>query len=281
MAGGDPAASGEPRCPQVYLVSDGTGITAETLARSLFTQFPALAPDWHRLPFVQSPGRLSSAFARIEQGPQPALVVATLADGQLRAQLENCPVPVIDVLGEHLGRLEAILGAQAEAMPGRAHGRGDAERYDRRIDALNYTLAHDDGLASTDLAVADVVLLGASRSGKTPTSLYLAMHYGLFAANYPLVPEDLDHGGTPHMPQPLRGLEGRMVGLTIHPQRLAQIREARRPGSRYASLEQCRSETRAIATFLEVWEIPQLDVTERSVEEISTRVRDLLDPPAR
>ena len=267
------------RCPQVYLVSDGTGITAETLAQTLFTQFPNLEPAWHRLPFVQTPGRLSSIFARAAAGPQPAVVVATLANVDLRGELRHSPVPVIDVFGEQLERLEQLFGTPAQSVSGRAHGMGDVSRYDRRIEALNYTLAHDDGLATQDLSVADVVLLGASRSGKTPTSLYLAMNYGLFAANYPLVPEDLNSGDVPHMPRGLRGLGGRMVGLTITPQRLAQIREARRPGSRYASLEQCRAECTAIQEFLDTWKVPHLDVTQLSVEEIATRVRDCLELP--
>lgn len=267
----------DPCCPQVYLVSDGTGITAETLARSLFTQFPDLAPAWHRLPFVQTPGRLAAVFSRVESGPQPALVVATLANGDLRAELRHCPVPMVDVFGEHIERLEEVLGTRSQSVSGRAHGIGDHQRYDRRIEALNYTLEHDDGIATQDLSVADVVLLGASRSGKTPTSLYLAMNYGLFAANYPLVPEDLARDGPAHMPRPLRGLGRRLVGLTIAPQRLAQIREARRPGSRYASLAQCRAECAAIQEFYETWRIPQLDITELSIEEIATRVRARLE----
>ncbi|WP_018169228.1 pyruvate, water dikinase regulatory protein [Thioalkalivibrio sp. ALMg9] len=265
------------QCPQVYLVSDGTGITAEALARSLFTQFPDVDPAWHRLPFVQTPGRLAAVFARVEAGPQPALVVATLANADLRADLHQSSVPVIDVFGEHVERLEGLLGVASQSASGRAHGMGDVSRYDRRIEALNYTLAHDDGLAVQDLSVADVVLLGASRSGKTPTSLYLAMNYGLFAANYPLVPEDLRQGDIPHMPEGLRGLGRRLVGLTITPQRLAQIREGRRPDSRYASLAQCRAECAAIQEFFDSWQIPHLDVTELSIEEIATRVRDCMD----
>lgn len=265
------------RCPQVYLVSDGTGITAETLARSLFTQFPGLDPAWHRLPFVQTPGRLASVFARAEAGPQPALLMATFADADLRAELKHCPVPVLDLFGEQIERLEGLLGMTSQSVCGRAHAIGDISRYDRRIEALNYSLAHDDGLATQDLSVADVVLLGASRSGKTPTSLYLAMNFGLFAANYPLVPEDLAIGDVPHMPEGLRGLGGRMVGLVIAPARLAQIRAARRPDSRYASLEQCRAECAAIQAFLDAWQIPHLDVTALSVEEIAARVRDCMD----
>ncbi|MBS3800420.1 MAG: kinase/pyrophosphorylase [Thioalkalivibrio sp.] len=264
-------------CPQVYLVSDGTGITAETLARSLFTQFPALDPAWHRLPFVQTPGRLASVFARAEAGPQPALLMATFADADLRAELKHCPVPVLDLFGEQIERLEDLLGMTSQSVCGRAHAIGDISHYDRRIEALNYSLAHDDGLATQDLSVADVVLLGASRSGKTPTSLYLAMNFGLFAANYPLVPEDLAIGDVPHMPEGLRGLGGRMVGLVIAPARLAQIRAARRPDSRYASLEQCRAECTAIQAFFEAWRIPHLDVTALSVEEIAARVRDCMD----
>ena len=260
-----------PSHPQVYLLSDGTGITAETLARTLLTQFEGLHPDWHLRPFVRSPEHMEDFFERIRSGPQPALVVATFADASLRAQLKGCPVPVLDIFSDHLERLEEVFQRNAESVSGRAHGMGDLARYDRRIEALNFTLAHDDGLATGDIGHAEVVLMGVSRSGKTPTCLYLAMNYGMFAANYPLIPEDLT--GDTQLPGSLRGLRGRLLGLVISPERLAHIREARRPGSRYASLPQCRQECLAIDEFLYRERIPRLEVTHLSVEEIATRVR--------
>lgn len=260
-----------PNHPQVYLLSDGTGITAETLARTLLTQFEGLHPGWHLRPFVRSPEHMEEFFERIRNGPQPALVVATFADASLRAQLKDCPVPVLDIFSDHLEQLEQVFQRKAESVSGRAHGMGDLARYDRRIEALNFTLAHDDGLATGDIGHAEVVLMGVSRSGKTPTCLYLAMNYGMFAANYPLIPEDMT--GDTRLPSSLRGLRGRLLGLVISPERLAHIREARRPGSRYASLSQCRQECLAIDEFLYRERIPRLEVTHLSVEEIATRVR--------
>lgn len=257
--------------PQVYLLSDGTGITAETLARTLLTQFEGLHPGWHLRPFVRSAAHMEDCFERIRAGPQPALVVATSADAALRAQLRESPVPVLDIFSDHLEQLEQVFQRTAESVSGRAHGMGDIARYDRRIEALNFTLAHDDGLATGDIGHAEVVLMGVSRSGKTPTCLYLAMNYGMFAANYPLIPEDLS--GETQLPRSLRGLRGRLLGLVISPERLAQIREARRPGSRYSSLPQCRQECLAIDEFLYRERIPRLEVTHLSVEEIATRVR--------
>jgi len=262
---------GDSARPQMYLLSDGTGITAETLARTLLTQFEGLNPEWHLRPFLRSREQMEQMFERIRIGPQPALVVATFADAALRAQLQECPVPVLDIFSDHLKQLEDVFQRQAESVSGRAHGMGDVARYDRRIEALNFTLAHDDGLATGDIGHAQVVLMGVSRSGKTPTCLYLAMNYGMFAANYPLIPEDMT--GDTRLPSSLRGLRGRLLGLVISPERLSQIREGRRPGSRYASLAQCREECLAIDEFLYRERIPRLEVTHLSVEEIATRVR--------
>ena len=261
----------DPTHPQVYLLSDGTGITAETLARTLLTQFDDLIPGWHLKPFVRSLEQMEALFEMIRTGPQPALVVATFAAAELRSLLQDCPVPVLDIFSDHLEQLEGVFERKAHSVSGRAHGIGDIARYDRRIEALNFTLAHDDGLATGDIGRAEVVLMGVSRSGKTPTCLYLAMNYGMFAANYPLIPEDMT--GDTRLPDSLRGLRGRLLGLVISPERLAQIREGRRPGSRYASLAQCRSECTAIDEFLYRERIPRLEVTHLSVEEIATRVR--------
>lgn len=260
-----------PAHPEIYVLSDGTGITAETIARTLLTQFADLHPAWNLRPFVRSIERLEVLFEEMRRGVQPSLAVATFANAELRQQLKHCPVPVLDFFSDHLAQIEEVFGSRAESVSGRAHGMGDLERYDRRIEALNFTLAHDDGLATSDIGRAEVVLMGVSRSGKTPTCLYLAMNYGMFAANYPLIPEDLN--GDTRIPKVLHGLRGRLVGLVISPDRLAQIRDARRPGSRYASLAQCRDECLAIDEFLYQHRIPRLEVTQLSIEEIAARVR--------
>ena len=262
---------GNPSQPQIYVLSDGTGITAETIARTLLTQFADLQPIWNLRPFVRSLERLEVLFEEMRRGAQPALAVATFANADLRKELKHCPVPVLDFFSDHLAQIEEVFGSRAESVSGRAHGIGDPARYDRRIEALNFTLAHDDGLATGDIGRAEVVLMGVSRSGKTPTCLYLAMNYGMFTANYPLIPEDLT--GDTRIPSVLRGLRGRLLGLVISPERLSQIREARRPGSRYASLAQCRDECLAIDEFLYQHRIPRLEVTQLSVEEIASRVR--------
>lgn len=255
----------------VYCVSDHTGVTVEALARSVLSQFPLLECSRIVLPFVDQPDKVRDAVARIAATPG-ALAFSSLADPTLRdllrAGLHESGVPLFDVFAWTMPTLEAALGQPAHPRTGHTHGM--AADYDMRIDAVNFSLAADDGLQPQRLVEADLVLVGVSRVGKTPSALYLALHEGLAVANYPLTPDDLLHDT---LPACLLAVRPRLRGLTLDPVRLAAIREARLPGSRYASLAQCRAELAAAAALFRRHDVPVLDTTLLSVEEIAARLR--------
>ncbi len=263
----------QPPARTLFLVSDGTGITAETLAQALLSQFEDLRVREVHLPFVDSEEKMDRVLERIaaahaRDGVCP-IVVATVLDPELRARLSTGEALYLDLLGPFLQRLADALGVTPTGATGRAHGQRDPGRYLRRIDAIHYTLAADDGLALDTLGEADVVLLGVSRVGKTPTSLYLAIHHGLRSANYPLTEEDFTRGD---LPPALLARRSRLHGLTIDPERLHEIRERRRPGSDYASLARCRDEVRHAQALFRRHRIPVLDTTRRSIEEIAAAI---------
>ena len=176
---------------------------------------------------------------------------------------------MLDFFESFLDPLEAELGVKSTHTVGRTHGQVNAKEYQDRIEAINFTLAHDDGQSQRELARADVILVGVSRSGKTPTSIYLALQFGVKAANCPLIPEDFDRGT---LPATLEVHRMKLFGLSIAPERLAEIRNERRPGSKYASLENCRWETDAAERMMKRHNIPWLNSTTRSIEEIATKV---------
>jgi regulator of PEP synthase PpsR (kinase-PPPase family) len=151
----------------------------------------------------------------------------------------QCNGMLLDMFGIFVAPLESELGIKSNHRVGRFSDASKSKEYDNRIEAINFSLAHDDGQSNRDLAGSDVILVGVSRSGKTPTSLYLAMQYGLKASNYPLIPEDFERRQLPPALVPHRK---KIFGLTIDPQRLSQIRNERRPNSAYASLPNCNHE---------------------------------------
>jgi len=177
---------------------------------------------------------------------------------------------VMDVYGRFLGQMMGELGRPAVPLRGKSHSMNDAGAYHARIDAVNFALAADDGLSTEKYDRADLILVGVSRSGKTPTSLYMAMQYGLKAANYPLTPDDFQR---PLLPERLRPYIAKLRGLTLAPERLAQIRSERRPNSNYAALETCRQELRLAEAMMHGAGIPILDSTSSSIEEIAALLR--------
>ena len=261
----------------VFYISDGTGITAETIGNSVLTQFPDVAFTTQRIPFVDTEDKARHAAQRIrESGERTGLrpiVVNTVVDGALTAALAESGALMMDVFAPFIGPLEAELGTSRQSKVGQAHGIVDFERYHRRINAMNFALTHDDGVA-INYDDADVILVAVSRAGKTPTCIYLALHYGIRAANYPLTDEDLEHD---RLPPRLRPYRNKLFGLTIDPEKLAQVRQERRPNSRYASLETCRREVMAAETMLRMERIPTLSTTHTSIEEISSKVMTTLD----
>ncbi len=257
----------------VFFVSDRTGITAEILGRTLLSQFPGLEVRRRLLPFVDTPAKARAARAEIDaasrrDGTAP-IVFSTLIDDEIRAIVFGADALCLDLFEGFIRRLEEALGMASSHTLGLAHGVGDELAYQRRIEAVNFTLAHDDGAATADYARAEVILVGVSRSGKTPTCLYLALQYGVYAANYPLTAEDLE---AQRLPAALAPYRRKLYGLTISPERLARLRHERRPDSRYAALETCRREIRAAEALFREERVPYLDTTTMSVEEIAVSV---------
>lgn len=261
----------------VFFVSDGTGITAETLGHSLLAQFPDTRFRHHRKPFIDSPDKARDCVqkirdAAVESGLRP-IVFNTLVDPDAVAALREADALFLDLFEKFIEPLESELGQRSTHAAGRFHGIADSLDYKRRIEAINFTLAHDDGVSHADLKEADVILVGVSRSGKTPTSLYLAMQHGIKAANYPLIPEDFERG---RMPTALATHKRKCFGLTIDPDRLSQIRNERRPGSKYASLANCRYEVNEAEAMMRREGVSWLSSTHKSIEEIATTIlRDL------
>ena len=252
---------------RVYCVSDHTGLTVEAVAKSVIAQFPRLECSLIVLPFVDTPDQAREAAAHIGAGAQ-VLVFSTLTDPALRAPFHAAGLPLFDVFDRIAPAVEAALGVPATPAGGRTHGM--APDYEARMDAVNFALNLDDGLNPERLGQADLILIGVSRVGKTPSALYLALQYGLRAANYPLTPDDLDH---PALPAPLLAHQPRLRGLTLSAERLSEIRQARYPGSRYASAEQCQAELAAAERLFLRHGVPTLDTTTMSVEEIAARLR--------
>ncbi|MGZ8219809.1 pyruvate, water dikinase regulatory protein [Methylomagnum sp.] len=257
----------------VFFVSDHTGITAETYGRSLLSQFPGLDFERVTLPFTDSEAKVRAACQRIAeahgQDEPPPLVFSTLADRRLREVLRGSGGLVFDLFDAFIGQLEDALGETSAQAVGRAHGLNGSAHGRERVDALKFTLDTDDGLRAEAYGEADIILVGVSRSGKTPACLYLALQHGVRAANYPLTAEDLEREA---LPAPLLAHRSRLFGLTMNPERLHRLREERKAGSRYASLGRCREEIRAAVGLFKSAGIPCLDTSNLSVEEIGTRV---------
>lgn len=258
--------------PTVFIVSDGTGITAETFAHSILSQFD-LKFRLIRLPFVDSSEKAYASVEKINEaraldGRRP-IVFTTLVDSGSNEVVKSSDALVMDMFQTFVEPLEQELEVKSSHAMGRGHQNADTEEYKNRIEAINFSLAHDDGQSNRNLAEADVILVGVSRSGKTPTSLYLAMQYGVKAANYPLIPEDFDRG---KLPTPLLEHKNKIFGLSIDPQRLSEIRNERRPGSKYAALENCRIEINEAQAMMRREGIKWLSSTHKSIEEIATTV---------
>ena len=262
----------------VFFVSDGTGITAETFGNSILNQFPA-KPRHVRRPFIDTEEKAHVVVGEINataerEGKRP-IVFITLINDDVRAIVtgERCTGLVLDMFRTFVEPLEQEFGVKSNHRVGRFSDASQRQEYNDRIEAINFSLAHDDGQSARNLDSADVILLGVSRSGKTPTSLYLAMQHGIKAANYPLIPEDFDRG---RLPTPLAPHKRKCFGLTINPERLAQIRHERRPGSKYAALENCRYEVNEAEALMRREGVAWLSSTHKSIEEIATPIlRDL------
>lgn len=263
----------------VFLVSDGTGITAETFGNAILAQFEGKFRHV-RLPFVDSVDKAHQVVRQINHsavidGKKP-LVFTTLVNMEvLQVITEGCQGLLLDMFGTFVRPIEQELQIKSNHRIGRFSDASKSKEYQSRIEAINFSLAHDDGQSHRDLAQSDVILVGVSRSGKTPTSLYLAMQHGLKASNYPLIPEDFARR---HLPEALKPHLGKLFGLTIHPERLSEIRNERRPNSVYASLDNCRHEVSEAEALMRRSGIRWLSTTTKSIEEIATTILQDIRP---
>jgi regulator of PEP synthase PpsR (kinase-PPPase family) len=262
----------------VCFVSDRTGLTAETLGHSLLAQFGDPPARTITMPFVSNIRDAHGVVARINDiasrdGVRP-IVLSTLVDDEIRHVVRTADGFFLDFFDAFLAPLEAELGVQSAHVTGFSPGQpGKDAAHSGRIDAVNFALSNDDGSGHRDYRGADVVLIGVSRSSKTPTSLYMALQYGIRAANVPLLEENFEQRA---LPRELQLYRSKLFGLTIQPERLQQIRNERRPGSRYASAAQVEFEVRSAQSLMERNQIPFVDVTDCSVEEIASRILDRL-----
>ena len=256
-----------------FFVSDSTGITAETLGKSLLAQFENLQFDKTVLPFVDTPEKAQLAVGRIndaaERDGAPPIIFDTVVNEQIRNIIAGSNGVLMDIFSTFLKPLEQALSAKSALTVGRGHNRDTEMYYQQRIAAVNYAMDNDDGARINHYDQAQLILIGVSRCGKTPSCLYMAMQHGIFAANYPLTDEDLEFG---HIPKPLQAHRAKLYGLTIDPQRLAAIRHERRPDSRYANIAKCEDEVRMARSLFERNGIRYIDSTHVSIEEIATKI---------
>lgn len=254
----------------VFFLSDSTGISAETMGNALLIQFPDLRFDRRLIPFISSVEEARRVVAILDdamRGPVTPLAFTTAAVDEVRLALHETTCPLIDFFELHMQRVESILDTKGMRVAARLHGVGDVKRYNARMAAVEYAIEHDDGQSLRALDKADVILVAPSRCGKTPTTMYLALQHGVFVANYPLVEEDFESSD---LPRPVRNLRDRCFGIVTTPGRLSQVRQERRPNSRYASLEQCSYELRRAESMFATHRIPTINSATKSVEEMST-----------
>jgi len=258
----------------VFFLSDRTGITAEMLGNSLLTQFDEIAFQRVTIPFVDSAERIAEAIRQVNdtaerEGRRPIVISSVVDEVMSETIRREANALTLDLFQAFIQPLEAEFGAKSSHTAGRSHGIANSHVYFARMEAINFTQAHDDGATTRDLGKAQVILVGVSRCGKTPTSLYLALQFGIRAANFPLTPDDFSDRRLPASVLPFRD---KHFGLTIQPERLREIREERRPNSKYAALDNCRYEVREAEAMMVRENIPMLDTTTKSIEEIATTI---------
>ena len=259
-----------------FFVSDGTGITSKELGKSLLSQFDDIRFRIYEMPYIDTPKKANDLAQQIngfaDQDHQPPIVFLTIINPEIRHIVTETNGFCVDVFSAFLPSLEKLLDTQSSYGVGKSHGIAsfsESETYQRRIKALDFTMYSDDGAQTKRYHDADIILVGVSRSGKTPTCLYLAMQFGIKAANYPLTEEDLDGHKIPKI---IRPYQSKLFGLTIDVDHLVSIRNSRRANSRYASRRQCEIEVKEVEELFKRERIPYIDTTRLSIEEIATRI---------
>lgn len=258
---------------KVYFISDHTGLTVEAIGKALLSQFPDFEFQTHLVPFVDDLDKVLKLARRIADEEPPALVFSSLVNGELRSALRESGVRGFDFFETYTTPLEQMLGIHSAPRLGKHHGIGDPGSYHNRMHAVHFALDNDDGAVTRHYGESDLILVGVSRSGKTPTCLYLGLQYGVRAANYPLTDDDFDrHDAGEAIPEALVPYRDKLIGLRIEPAQLQRIRAERRPDSRYASLAQCRREVAFSDALFRRFSVPVLDVSAMSIEEIAARL---------
>ncbi len=257
----------------VFYVSESTGITAETVGHSLLSQFEGVDFKTVYMPFINTRDKAMELVNRLREikaqdGVRP-IIFGTLLDNDIRSLFSTDCCLYMELFDTFVGPLSEELGVPPTRKSGQSHSLRDANHYDNRINSINFAMANDDGMRLDNFDDADVILVGVSRSGKTPTCLYLAMHFGLKPANYPLTEEDFEQGGVPAALVPH---QHKLFGLTIDAGRLQRIRQERRPNSSYSSLQRCQSELRMADEMFRKLNIRVLDTTSHSIEEIASLI---------
>ncbi len=258
----------------VFCISDGTGITANMLSHSLLSQFENIEFIYTVLPYIDNEEKARNVVQQIQSAftvdKAPPIVFTTIVKPELAEIIQNSAGLILDFFESFIGPLEKTLNEESSHTIGRSHGMTDYDTYKKRIDALNFSLNTDDGACTHQYRHADIILIGVSRCGKTPTSLYLSLQYGLFVANYPITDGDLE---SITLPKSLQPYKSKLFGLTINLEQLVAIRSERRPNSNYASLKQCRQEIQTVERLFKRENIPFLNSTSLSVEELATRIK--------
>lgn len=266
----------------VFFISDSTGITAETLGRSLLAQFETLEFEYITIPYINTIEKAQAILPQInsayEKTGLPPLLFVTELDPAISNVFRNSKSLLIDFFNIFMHELENELNTKSSNVVGKMHSAKNSSKYDLRMAAMNYALACDDGTNTKEYKLADLILIGVSRSGKTPTSIYLALQFGIFAANYPLTEEDLQNSS---LPKVLIPYQKKLFGLTVDPERLQQLRQERLPNSHYSSLERCKLEDKQIKHLYNINQIPYLDTTTKSIEETSTSILAKIGLPRR
>jgi len=258
----------------VFFISDRTGITAEMLGNSLLTQFEDVQFQRVTIPFVDTPEKIDEAVRQVNvtaeaQGRRPIVVSSVVSETMSETIRRDANALTLDLFQIFIQPLEAELGSKSSHAAGRSHGISNSHEYFARMEAINFAQAHDDGAATRELGKAQVILVGVSRCGKTPTTLYLALQFGVKAANFPLTPDDFADRVLPRSVLPFKD---KLFGLTIAPERLHEIRQERRRGSGYAALDNCRYEVREAEQLMNREGIPMIDTTSKSIEEIAATI---------
>jgi len=261
----------------VYYISGSTALLAEDMGQALLCQFQEISFHEEKIPFIKTKEDAEKALEHIREqsGGRRPLIFCTIMDQQIRRILDSPEVEFFDVFGSILDRLETCLETKALRVPGYSRTIDDMTLA-KRVEAIHFSIEHDDGTRTREYDEAEVILVGVSRSGKTPVSVYLATHMGIKSANFPLTAEHLDSYELPH--EIIRNRK-KVVGLTTSPQLLHKIREQRYSGSNYAKVSTCASELSQAKQIYMKYNIPVVETDGKSIEETSVQVTQLVDIP--